>query len=312
MANPQDLHVDRPLSTFAQLYTNEEYIWDKVMPVFNVAKLSDEWWVFNKGERFRKPDDKMGHKSIANEVEHGHSTSNYSVKPYGLQEFVSVAEVRNADMPLTPEQDAVDYVMELLLLSQEFRTAAVVNAVASYASGNTAAVGTIWTNKSSGDPIADIVSAMKTPFKRPNIMQLDIDSWDALRQHPKILDAVAPANRNQGAGGGLATRQAVAALFELREVVVGMGRINTAKKGQSDSFGRVWAKGKVSLLHVIQGTLTRRSNTFGCTIKEQLPTVRAVPAPLRGTRGGDVIVVAHNSDEKVKADDLGFLLTGAA
>ena len=65
--------------------------------------------------------------------------------------------------------------------------------------------------------------------------------WTALRQHPKIVEAVAATGAGDQASG-IVMKEAVAELFEVDRVLVGMAWYQSAKRGQADAFARLWGK----------------------------------------------------------------------
>lgn len=311
MPEPKDLHVDAPLTNYSQQYKNEEMIADMVLPLVKVAKRSDVYWKYAKDERFTLPDDKIGPKSEGNEVEWNVTTDNYSVEDYSFQEFVSNAEKDNADMPLDPEKDALDFLMELLTLAREKRTADLVFAAGTYPVGNKVQLAGVnqWSDETNSNPIKDILTGLDAAFMRPNIIVLGAASWLALRKHPKVLDAVKGATRSQASKGGIASREDVASLFEVDAILVGRSKRNTAKKGQSASYSRMWGK-HAALLRIEKG-LTPRSISFGCAFQEMKSQVFKWDVPGRGVKGGTMVKVAWNMDEKIKASDLGYFIEDA-
>lgn len=308
LAEPKDLHVDAVLTQYSQQYRNEELIAGMVMPVVKVNKRSDVWFKYDKDQRFTLPELRVGPKSHVGELDLKVSTDNYSVIDYGIEEFVSQAEIDNADNPLDPQRDANDLNMELLMLAWEKRVADLAFALGTYPTGHkvTLGGGVKWTDKTNGKPLDDVMTGLDVPFLRPNIMVFGADSWRAFRQHPQIVDAVKGATRQQGAKGGIASREDVAALFEVERVIVGRSRLNSAKPGQTATYVRLWGD-SCSLLHV-KPSLTPRSVTFGCTLSETLPTVMVRRDDSRGIKGGIAVRTVHNSTEKVKASDLGYLI----
>jgi len=311
LAEAGDVHVDAVLTNYSQQYKNEALIAGDVLPIIPVMKRSDKFFKYDKDQRFTLPSTKIGPKSEAGEVELSLSTDNYSVEDYALQEFVSRAEQENADSPLNPERDAVDFLMELLMLDFEKRVADKVFAAATYPTGNKTLLAGVnqWSDTVNAKPINDIMTGLDATFVRPNIAVFGAESWKAFRQHPQIIDAVKGATRSQGAKGGIASREDVAALFELDAILVGRSRRNTAAKGQTAAFGRLWGK-HCSLLSVKAG-LSPRSISFGMTFQELKPTVMRWDEPKRGVKGGTVIKCALNTAEAVKAPDLGYFIENA-
>ncbi len=306
LAEPRDLHVDAVLTNFSQQYKNEDFIAEMVLPSVKVAKRSDVWFKYDKDQRFTLPDMKIGPKSLLGEVDLKVTTDNYSVSDFGLEEFVSQAEIDNADKPLDPQRDASDLIMELLMLAREKRCADLVFAAGTYGS-QTATPTNKWTHLTNGTPLTDIMTALDVPFMRPNTLVFGADSWRAFRSHPQIVDAVKGATRLQGAKGGIASREDVASLFEVDTVLVGRSKYNSSKPGQSASYARLWAD-NCALLRV-EKSITPRGITFGCSLTETQPTAMVRRDDARGIKGGISVRVVHNMAEKIKAADLGYLYT---
>jgi len=315
MPEPKDLYLDSTLTNMSVQYRNEEYIWPMVMPVVRVGKCSGKYFKYDKGQRFRVPDDAIGSKSLPNEVDLKVSNDNYSVEGHSLSDWVSQEEMDNADTPLQPLSDANDLINDLLDLAQEKRVADIVFAAATYPTGNKVQLsGTDqWSDHANSDPIDDILAGLDAAFLRPNTMVFGNDVWTKFRSHPKIVDAVKASTRSQGAQGGIAQESEIAALFRVERVLVGAGRVNTAKEGQADSFSRIWGK-HCSLLHV-KNNPGIRTVQFGATFSHYTggmirKTFRTFDGK-RGESGAEYVKTAWNSDEKVVAADVGYLIEDA-
>lgn len=308
MPEATDVHVDAVLTRYSQQYKNMPFIAGEALPTLKLVKRSDVWFVYDKDERFTRRDSKSGPRSKGNEIDFNVTTENYSVTDYELRDFVSNTEKENQDQPLDVRRDAADLVMELLMLDQEFRTATLLQTDATYPAANrvTLAGTDQWTDKTNSTPVDDILLGLDVAFMRPNTVIFGADSWRSFRVHPQVLDAVKGSNRHQTAGGGIAMREDVAALFEVDKVLVGRSRYNVAKRGQVASYSRLWLDNCL-LLH-LNPQLSPRSITFGCTISNKLPLTRSWDMPGRGSSGGEMISTSLTSDEKIKAPDLGYFI----
>ena len=79
-----------------------------------------------------------------------------------------------------------------------------------------------WSDQTSGTPIEDVQAAktavlLKTGFE-PNVLTLGKQVWDALVNHPDILDRIKYSSNNSTPA--IVSRQAMAALFEVEEIKV--------------------------------------------------------------------------------------------
>src|SRR5262249_9942790 len=109
---PGAVHVDSALANVSVQYKNEEYIGEELMPVAQVPRISDVYLKYDKRSRLAFPDDAMGARSSANEINDARSTDNYSCKPYGLKNYVDALTLANQDAPLDEMVDLVEAVAE--------------------------------------------------------------------------------------------------------------------------------------------------------------------------------------------------------
>ncbi|HBE45735.1 MAG TPA: hypothetical protein DDW17_09940 [Deltaproteobacteria bacterium] len=310
MPEPKDLHVDAILTNLSVKYRNDAMLWPLLMPLVKVNKRSDKFTVYTKTDSFKLVDDKIGPKSLPNEVDWGTSTDNYSVKDHALGDWLPQESIDNADNPLQPDIDTNDFLNLMLDIAQEKRVVDIVFNANSYPSGNkTQLTSTAQWGGSADNPINDILTAIEACFVRANTLVFGADAWKKFRQLPEILDAVKTTTRYQGSPGGLATAPEVAALFEVDQVLVGRARYITSKEGQTPAYARLWGKHCAALY--VEKNPGIRSITFGATFCEMLRQTQRDFDQKRGVKGAHYIKVAWNSDEKVIASDLGYFIETA-
>ncbi len=310
MLEPKALHINRPLSNLSVQYKNEAMIWREILPVIRVGERSDVYFKYTKENAYRLADDKIGPKSLANEISLEVSTDNYSVKDHALADWLPQETIDNADAPLSPAIDVNDNLNMLLDVAQEKRAADLVFAAATYPTGNKVTLsGTAQWGQSADAPISDIQTAIETCFQRANTLVFGLDAWLVFRRLPEILDAVKSSTRSQSTPGGLATAPEVASLFDVDRILIGRSRYITSKEGQTATFARLWGK-HMAALHVLPSPGIR-SITFGATFSESERLTMTEFDVKRGVKGAQYIKVGWNSDEKVIASDLGYLITDA-
>lgn len=310
MPTPASLHTDARLSNLSIKYRNEAMIWRDILPVIRVGKRSDIFTVYNKEDSYRETNDDLGPKSNANEVDWGVTSDNYSVKDHGLADWIAQETIDNADVPISPLVDTNDTLNSNLDINQEQRAAALVFNPATYPAGNkvTLSGATQWSG-ASDDPIGDIQTAIEACFMRANTLVFGVEAWLVFRKLPEILDAVKSSSRFQGSPGGLATPAEVSGLFEVENIKIGRGRVITSKVGQTNVFARIWGK-HMAAAHVVPNPGVK-SITFGSTFVESDRTTLRDFDVKKGVKGSHYVKVAWNSDEKIIASDLGYLITDA-
>ncbi|MBI5885305.1 MAG: hypothetical protein HZB85_01830 [Deltaproteobacteria bacterium] len=310
MPESRSLHIDAILTNLSVKYRNADMIWPLIMPVVQVGKRSDKFFRYDKADSFKLADDKIGPKSMPNEVDWGMTTDNYSVKDHALGDWLPQEVLDNADSPIQPEVDTNDFLNMLLDVAEEKRVADIVFNAASYPTGNKVTLsGAAQWGGGSDSPINDIITAIEGCFMRANTLVFGLDTWLRLRQNPAILDAVKAATRLQANGGGLATQSEVASLFDVERVLIGRSRYISTKEGQTPAYTRLWGK-HAAALHVVPNPGIK-SVTFGLTFSETNRLTQRDFDPKRGVKGAHYLKVAWNSDEKVIASDLGYMIENA-
>jgi hypothetical protein len=285
---------------------------DQVLPrtePMNQEKFKYMEW--GENEFFTLPDTLVGRKSEPTQVEFTGVERLAQTEDHGLDDIVPIVDMDNAPNSVNPENHAVTGLTELIMLGREVRVAGLVFAQATYNSGLRVVLsGTSqWSDFANSEPIDDIVAGLDAPLMRPNTMVIGREPFSKLIQHPKVNKAI---HGNSG-DTGIVTRQQLANLFELSNGVhVGESRLNTARKGQTTTYARVWGK-HTALLWLdplaTQPGLDRV--TFGWTAQYRTRFSGSIPQPKLGLRGSTLVRVGEGVKEVIVANQTGFFIEDA-
>jgi hypothetical protein len=305
--------LNEALTAIALSYRNTALIADMVMPRVPVSVDAFKYYKFNKDEAFTVPDTKIGRKSEANEVEFGGTEVTDSTVDYGLRDAVPLQDIRNADgTPFDPMAQASLNLTRLVQLDRELRVAGAVFSAANYATPNKATLSGTgqWSDYANSDPLTAMLTAFDSMIMRPNKVVFGQAVWTTLRKHPRIVEAV----KGTGAGvnaQGVISRQQLADLLEVQEILVGEAWVNNAKKGATPSYARGWGK-FAAALYTEPVTSSESATTFGFTAESGGGLrVRDWFDAKRGTDGAQVVQVVDTVKEVIPAQDLGFLWSAA-
>jgi hypothetical protein len=309
------VHVDALLSMAAVDYKNAAFIASLAAPVVPVAKQSGKYAVFNKKDRFSRPVTARGPKAKANEIDWGGDFETYSCSEYALREFLPDSISANADAPIRPRVRAVEILTDLILLDREIRVAALATTAANYDSAHkTTLTGNSQLDQyATSDPLGVIDTAKAACFTDPNTLIMGKAVYDRLKRHPQLLDHVKGGSTSASpAAVGL---EQMAEIFEVERVLVGAAQYNSANRGQTASFSRVWGKFIVAAYIDPNPQMTGVSayKTFQWTEMAQGAQgfkVRAWRDEERGG-GGEVIEVETAYDEVMVCADVCYLVSGA-
>jgi hypothetical protein len=238
---PGDVHVKAALTNVSVAYMQSatRFIADKVFPIVTVAKQSDLIWNFSP-EQFNK--DLMRQRAPATEsagVGMVQTLENYFASVWALHHDISDQTRGNADSVFSLDSQATDLLTNAAMIRKEvgfvqsyLTTGKWDTEVTGVASAPGAGQFLQWDNAAS-TPIEDIreqkrrVSA-RTGFS-PNKLVLGKKAYDDLIDHPDIVDRVKYGQTPNGAA--LVNMQALAALFEVDEVLVAEAVINSNTVG---------------------------------------------------------------------------------
>lgn len=239
MPSRSQMHIDKPLTNISVAYMQSasNFIADKVFPMVPVQKQSDRYFRYLKEDWFR---DEARERVVGTESAGGDydidNTPSYFCNKYAYHKDVAEDDRVNADSPLNPDKEATDFVSQKLLLRREllwanryFKTGVWANEVVGGAS-ESAGTTKKWTDDTS-NPIK-LIHEMQTAMQsttafRPNTLVLGPYAYDALRNHPLILDRIKYTQR------GVLTLDLLASLFEVDKLLVANAVVNTASKGAS-------------------------------------------------------------------------------
>ena len=307
--------INPVLTAVAIGYKNRDIdlVADTVLPRISVP-MKFAYTKYTQADGYTVPATRVGRRSEPTMVDFGGTQINTETVDWGLDDMLPNVEIEawNAaikpDTAVSPQAKSVSLLAGLIQLDREIRVAGLVFNTATYLAGNQATLsGTSqWSDFANSNPLNDLLTALDVPLFRPNTIVLGQAVWTKIRQHPRLIQA---ANASAQTGGAI-TRQQLADLLEVRDVVVGAGFVNTARKGQTATFSRVWGK-SCALLYVGAGLADADQPCFGFTGQFGTRIAGEVPAPNNGLRGSSRIRVGESVIEVISANDAGYYFNTA-
>lgn len=306
MSSISPLVIVPSLSAVAIKYRQKTFIADQVLPRVKVdtqefiyAKDRMEDWI-TPVETF------VGRTGLVNELANSQQDPTYlATRDQGLDERVPNRDAKNSPAE-SALMRATQRVMSLVELRREQRAAAIATTVGNYAFTATLAGTAQWSDKVNSDPLNVILDYLDKPFMRPNKLIMGRSVWTALSQHPRMIEAAFWA----GAQSGKVTKQQVAELLEVEELIVGDGWFNSAAKGQALVQTRLWGK---FLAGVYQSEVDQidpeGGNSWGFTAQFGERVAGTIVDPDVGMYGGVRVRAGESVREVVPAPEFGFLLS---
>lgn len=313
--------VTPELTAVAVAYKNGKMIADEALPRVTVDKEVFKHRVYPVAEGFTVPQTLVGRTGQPNQVQFSGTEVDSSTQDHGLDVPVPNKDQMNAaaqnaqnaaqvgsKQTVDPRKRAAMMVTNLIELRREKRAADLVFNPASYAVGNQQTLSGTgqWSDYANSNPQTAIMNAMDLMIMRGNIGIFGRRTWTAFAQHPKICKAVFGNNTD----AGFVTRQQVAELLELDDILVGEGWINTAAPGQPGNLVRVWGN-HASFIHRDMMADADYGVTFGYTAQFGQRVAGEIDDPDIGLYGGVRVRVGESVRELVTAGDLGYYFQNA-
>lgn len=301
--------IQPELTAVAIGYRNANLIADQVLPRVPVSKQEFKYLKHTLAESFTIPDTKVGRTSRPTEINFSATEVVDYCVGYGLEDAIPQADLDNAPPNYNPMMRATEGLTDLLALDREQRVANLVFSTSSYTAttNRTQLSGTSqWSDYTNSNPITAMLTALDGCVMRPNILILGQAVWSALRQHPKLATAI----YGPSGSGGIITREQLANALEIEAVLIGQGWVNSAKKGQTASLGRLWGK-HAAFIYRDSFASASRGTSFGFTAQWGSKEAGSRLDPDIGLKGGARIRVGEYLKELVTATDLGFFFQDA-
>lgn len=237
---PGDVHVNAPLTnvSIAYIQNKAHFVADKVFPNIPVAKQSDRYYSYPKGNWFRTEA-----KVRAPATESAGSgwtvdnTPTYYAPVIAVHKDIDDQIRANQDPAIDMDRDASEFLTQQMLLKRDKDWAASYFKTGIWADDVTPV--TLW-DATGSTPIDDITAQISavhsaTGFK-PNKLVLGAPVWYLLKNHPDFLERI---KYTQMAVVGT---DLLARVLELDEVLVANAVENTANEGATDAISFMFGK----------------------------------------------------------------------
>jgi len=311
MAQPAPFTLHPDYTGLVLAYNWGPGIADDVLPRVPVGKQEYRRKEYNKKDAFSLPDDLVGRKGKPKQIETTSTEVSGLTKDRGFDYPVPVVDIENAGQGEDLQADAAEFTTQAILRKREKRVADLVMTAANYAASQkvTLTGNDQWdSGHADSDPVEDVDAGKEKILAADSLYgAVGISGWNAMKKNPKLIQAI----RKQAVTSGILTRREVADFFELEDLYVGVGRVDTANPGQSATIVRVWPDSFL-LFHKNLSANTRQGTTFGYTAQFGQRTVMTKFDDDMGVRGSHIVRVYESVDEVLWSDDFAYLISDVA
>lgn len=300
--------IDLMLTNISIQFKNPGYIAEDVMPIIPVKLETSKYFTYDK-TRFDAPPALRAERTQYARVDWSVTTNTYSCQEYGLELLIDDRERQNAIEPLSLDVDTTEIITDMVLNDREQRVKNVVMTAANYTHSNTTdytAASNAWDQFATSDPIKDVAVTGRETIRSntgvyPNTLVLGAKAFSTLKQHPIIIDRL---KYNPPGGTARGSLGALADLFEVDRVLVGLPLTRSSNEGQTDTLSDIW--GKNALLAWINPRPAIKQPTLSYMFQSR---PRQVYKYRDDFRASDVVRCSEVTAEQMIADQCGYLWT---
>lgn len=308
---PAAVHVNQLLSNLSVRYANPDYIGELIIPPTMVDKESNVYAVYNERDNLAFPSNDVGPEGDLPEIDQSIDlTNSYQVIAKGVMKKVTPRTIANADSPINPLLDAQLLTMEANAFNREIAAAELLTTTGNYASANVTAIsaGDEWDSAGGGNPVKVIMDLSKSIWRTRGVRKIgfcSIDTFAVLSRHAAILDV------NKYQKTGFLTVDLLRQYFMLDELYVGEAWKDTANKGQTASYSRMWNDSFGVVGQQPAGGSSLQSFQFASRFRRGAANSETLFVPHKGYEGVFYVKDRYMEQLKVIASRAGAIATNA-
>lgn len=264
-----DVHVNGPLTniSIAHLQDAAGFVALRAFPNIPVQKASDVYFTYPRGSFNRDGMKKRAPSTESAGSGYDISSDNYTCEVFALHRDIDDQIRNNADAPINLDREATEFLTGQALISREKEwvtryftegdpgttwtfdvdgVSAGATAAASFDPTNAALNDVLQWNDSASNPLEDVALGKEYVLRstgfEPNKLVIGYPVWRVLKNHPDIVDRIKYSGGVGPSRPAIVTREAVAALFEVDEILVMKAIENTADEGQTAAHSFIGGK----------------------------------------------------------------------
>lgn len=219
------------------------FIWHKLFPAIDVNLQAGQHGIVPASELLAETDTLRGPDGGYARSKVAFDDFNWSTKDYGAEELIDRREERAYADWINAELMATQRAVYRIMLAAERRAKALAFNATTFAAQKTTLTNE-WDDATNATPIDDIDLAGKTVWGRtgvwPDTLVVSRVVFRNLRKCEQVMDRIAASGAGDKIKAVDVTPQMLAAVFDLKQVLVGGGALNTANKAKTVTASSIW------------------------------------------------------------------------
>jgi hypothetical protein len=291
------LHEDRLLSNLSVQYKNPDYIADKVAPMVKVQNDTDKYRVYSRD--FRLPETIRRDGAEARSHDFAVSTASYILEEHALKSLVTDRAARNYDLA-SLQADVTEDLTDAIMLRKEKTVADLFTSTNFSLNVSLATANQFSLNTTTSNPITYFDTACTTVLANsgylPNKAVMERSVMLNQKNHTSIAERVKYVSSE-------ITKNTLAALYDIPEILIGVAQIDSAAEGVTDSIGNIWPD-NIGVMYVAPSASPRKPSSLYTFQAERMGVRRWRDEKVKG----EWIEVGTDFDCKIVASLAAYLI----
>lgn len=295
--------ANEQLTGLAIAYTPQDLIADNVLTQTYVDSPEFKYRYYDKGQFLTEVDTEIGEYGLPEETEFKYTEKHNGTGVYAHETKLSVRHLNLDTQEKNKEAKRVMFSKNILKLSGEARLAKLLRDENTY-DGNSVTL-TSANNFASANaaPIKFVQECADKMYKKPNTMIISRAGASFLRS----LKPIVQNYKGNAIQDGLVPVEFLKECFDVENILIGGGRVNTNKRGQNVSLSYIWGNDMI-LAYIDPSADLDCGVTFGQRVKYKDYNVLTYFDPKPGAEGVKYYKSVEEYKDIVTCPDCGYLI----
>ncbi len=281
----------------------QKFIAGMVLPTLSVDLAGDSFGRIPLKELLKRADVRRGPKGDYNRIDLSFETDSYATDEYGLEGVVDQRNARKYANYIDAEASTARLVLHQVLLEAEIRVRDLLFTATTY---TPTPITDEWDDYVNAVPMDDVEASVRRIFTAtgiwPNTLVINKTVFRNLRLCEQVIERIHSMGAGESVKPGNITKQMLAEVFDLEEVVVSEAVFNSADEGATATPGHIWTNEYAAVGVVARSqdiTEPCLGHTFHWAGDGSQPG-GLMESYYHEPARSDVIRVRHDVDEKIK------------
>jgi hypothetical protein len=244
MPNKSSVHIDAAMTNLSIAYQPAGFVADQAMPILKVAKESDKYYKWDRGNGLRIPTALRSDGAESNKLTFDISTGTYQCEEYALNADLTDRAIANSDTVINLRASKTRYLKDLIMLDRERRVASLLTTTGNYNSAVrvTKSGSTQWDNASFSGSIEKDIDTGKEAVRslighEPNMIIIPAAVAKVMKRDAQIRELIKYTQNDLLVNGDLPPT-----IFNMKVLIPTAINITTNRGASSDTTADIWGK----------------------------------------------------------------------